>query len=166
MKRRPCWWTKTVLFKRFLLFQQIGIDAGRVSETALCSRDRVPLGSTPQRDRSNYLIQSLTIIGRGWAKYRDLSVASRSIICRRWRLRQKLIGDYITTPLSLKTREVQIQRDQWNKRFRTVQVYCLFLALSVIGSCDLYIQTLGWPNFFFPITNLFSLGTIYFYRSR
>ena len=38
----------------------------------------------------------------------------------------------------------------------------------MIGSCDLYIQTFGWPNenvFFFSITNLFSLGTIYFYRS-
>ena len=32
--------------------------------------------------------QQLTIIGRGWAKYRDLSVASRSIICRSRRLRQ------------------------------------------------------------------------------
>ena len=30
----------------------------------------------------------LTIIGRGWAKYHDLSVASRSIICRNRRLRQ------------------------------------------------------------------------------
>ena len=30
-----------------------------------------------------------------------------------------------------------------------MQVYCIFQALSVIGSCDLYIQTLGWPNFFF-----------------
>ena len=30
----------------------------------------------------------LTIIGRGWAKYCDLSVASRSIICRSRRLRQ------------------------------------------------------------------------------
>ena len=30
----------------------------------------------------------LTIIGRGWAKYRDLSLASRSIICRSRRLRQ------------------------------------------------------------------------------
>ena len=30
----------------------------------------------------------LTIIGRGWAKYRDLSVASRSIICQSRRLRQ------------------------------------------------------------------------------
>ena len=30
----------------------------------------------------------LTIIGRGWAKYRDLSVASRSIICLSLRLRQ------------------------------------------------------------------------------
>ena len=29
-----------------------------------------------------------TIIGRGWAKYRDLSVASRSIICRCRRQRQ------------------------------------------------------------------------------
>ena len=28
-----------------------------------------------------------------------------------------------TLPLSLKTMEVQIKRDQWNKRFRTVQVY-------------------------------------------
>ena len=32
--------------------------------------------------------ECLTIIGRGWAKYRDLSVASRSIICRSRRLRQ------------------------------------------------------------------------------
>ena len=32
--------------------------------------------------------KQLTIIGRGWAKYRDLSVASRSIICRSRRLRQ------------------------------------------------------------------------------
>ena len=31
---------------------------------------------------------------------------------------------YITMPLSLKTMEVQIKGDQWNKRFRTVQVYC------------------------------------------
>ena len=32
--------------------------------------------------------KQLTIIGRGWAKYRDLSVASRSITCRSRRLRQ------------------------------------------------------------------------------
>ena len=32
--------------------------------------------------------KQLTTIGRGWAKYRDLSVASRSIICRSRRLRQ------------------------------------------------------------------------------
>ena len=30
---------------------------------------------------------------------------------------------HITMPLSLKTMEVQIEGDQWNKRFRTVQVY-------------------------------------------
>ena len=30
----------------------------------------------------------MTIIGRGWAKYHDLSVASRSVICQSWRLRQ------------------------------------------------------------------------------
>ena len=30
----------------------------------------------------------------------------------------------ITTPLSLETIEVQIKGDQWNKRFRTVQVNC------------------------------------------
>ena len=34
------------------------------------------------------LQKQLTISGRGWAKYRDLSVASRSIICRSRRLRQ------------------------------------------------------------------------------
>ena len=34
------------------------------------------------------LQKQLTIIGRGRAKYRDLSVASRSIICRNRRLRQ------------------------------------------------------------------------------
>ena len=33
---------------------------------------------------------------------------------------------YITTPLSLKTMEVQIKGDQWNNRFRTVQVYWTF----------------------------------------
>ena len=33
---------------------------------------------------------------------------------------------HITTPLSLKTMEVQIKGDQWNKRFRTGQVYYLF----------------------------------------
>ena len=37
------------------------------------------------------LSRYLTIIGRGRAKYRDLSVASRSIICRSRRLRQ-IIG--------------------------------------------------------------------------
>ena len=37
---------------------------------------------------SDYFL--LLIIGRGWAKYRDLSVASRSIICQRRRLRQKI----------------------------------------------------------------------------
>ena len=34
------------------------------------------------------ICQYLTIIGRGWAKYRDFSVASRTIIFRSWRLRQ------------------------------------------------------------------------------
>ena len=34
------------------------------------------------------IFKQLTIIARGWAKYRDLSVASRSIICRNRRLRQ------------------------------------------------------------------------------
>ena len=33
---------------------------------------------------------------------------------------------HITMPLSLETMEVQIKGDQWNKRFRTVQVYCSF----------------------------------------
>ena len=36
----------------------------------------------------NLHFKYLTIIGRGWAKYRDLSVASRSIICRSRRVRQ------------------------------------------------------------------------------
>ena len=36
----------------------------------------------------NWLQKQLPIIGRGWAKYRELSVASRSIICRSRRLRQ------------------------------------------------------------------------------
>ena len=31
---------------------------------------------------------------------------------------------HITMHLSLKTMEMQIKGDQWNKRFRTVQVYC------------------------------------------
>ena len=33
---------------------------------------------------------------------------------------------HITMSLSLETMEVQIKGDQWNKRFRTVQVYCSF----------------------------------------
>ena len=33
---------------------------------------------------------------------------------------------HITTPLSLKTMEVQIKVDQWNKGFKTVQVYWTF----------------------------------------
>ena len=39
------------------------------------------------------ICQYLTIIGWGWAKYRDFSVASRSIIFRSWRLRQIIIID-------------------------------------------------------------------------
>ena len=39
---------------------------------------------------------------------------------------------HITMPLSLKTMEVQIKGDQWNKRFRTVQVY-YYPVGSVIG---------------------------------
>ena len=31
---------------------------------------------------------------------------------------------HLTMPLSLKTMEVQIKGDHWNKRLRTVQVYC------------------------------------------
>ena len=37
-----------------------------------------------------------------------------------------------------------------------MQVYCTFQALSVIGSCDLYIQTLGWPIFFSDYELIFS----------
>ena len=39
---------------------------------------------------------------------------------------------HITVPLSLKTMEMQIKRDQWNKRFRTVQVYCYPVWLVII----------------------------------
>ena len=40
---------------------------------------------------------------------------------------------YITMPLSLKTMEVQIKGGLWNKRFRTVRVYCyIFLNNSYI----------------------------------
>ena len=39
---------------------------------------------------------------------------------------------HITMSLSLKTMEVQIKGDQWNKRFRTVQVYC-YPVWSVIS---------------------------------
>ena len=35
-----------------------------------------------------FFYKQLAIIGRGWAKYRDLLVASRSIICQSRRLRQ------------------------------------------------------------------------------
>ena len=35
-----------------------------------------------------FFYKQLAIIGRGWAKYHDLSVASRSIICQSPRLRQ------------------------------------------------------------------------------
>ena len=38
-------------------------------------------------------VKLLTIIGQGWAKYRDLSVASRSIIC----LSLRQIIDLLTT---------------------------------------------------------------------
>ena len=34
-------------------------------------------------------------------------------------------------PLSLKTMEVQIKGDQWNKMFRTVQVYWIWSPLSL-----------------------------------
>ena len=41
-------------------------------------------------------------------------------------------------PLSLKTMEVQIKRDQRNKRFRTVQVYCeIRLQKLLLGDCNL-----------------------------
>ena len=35
-----------------------------------------------------FFFDYLTIIGRSWAKYRDLSAASRSVICRSRKLRQ------------------------------------------------------------------------------
>ena len=43
---------------------------------------------------------------------------------------------HITMPLSMKTMEVQIKGDQWNKRFKTVQVYWTW-------SCRSY-----WPRGF------------------
>ena len=46
------------------------------------------VGHTRKRESNTGSIIINTIIGRGWAKYRDLSVASRSIICRKRRLRQ------------------------------------------------------------------------------
>ena len=46
------------------------------------------VGHTRKRESNQGSIIIITIIGRGWAKYRDLSVASRSIICRNRRLRQ------------------------------------------------------------------------------
>ena len=36
-------------------------------------------------------------------------------------------------PLSMKTMEVQIKGDQWNKRFRTMQVYCKGEAYKMSG---------------------------------
>ena len=42
----------------------------------------------PIFSRKSSVYEKLTSIGWGWAKYRDLSVASRSIICRSRRLRQ------------------------------------------------------------------------------
>ena len=47
---------------------------------------------------------------------------------------------HITMPLSLKTMEVQIKGDQWNKRFRTVQVYCIYMTnlLRSLTSLDHY----------------------------
>ena len=35
---------------------------------------------------------------------------------------------HIRIPLSLKTVEMQMKGDQWNQRFRMVQVYCMSLA--------------------------------------
>ena len=56
----------------------------------ICTR----LGCYLYSTRCSWIIRTLTtqltIIGQGWAKYRDLSVASRSIICR-GRLRQFLL---------------------------------------------------------------------------
>ena len=43
---------------------------------------------TRKRENNQGSIIINTITGRGWAKYRDFSVASRSIICRDRRLRQ------------------------------------------------------------------------------
>ena len=43
---------------------------------------------TRKRENNQGSIIINTIIGRGWAKYRDFSVASRAIICRDRRLRQ------------------------------------------------------------------------------
>ena len=36
-------------------------------------------------------------------------------------------------PLSMKTMEVQIKGDQWNKRFRTMQFYCKGEAHKMSG---------------------------------
>ena len=49
--------------------------------------------------------QQLTIIGWGWAKYRDLSVASRSIIANNWSMR--------LTNHNICNNRVQLSFSQW-----------------------------------------------------
>ena len=102
MQRRPCFCTMTVHFfcKAAFFCYYKEIDAGHVSEIALCPHHRVPLGPPHKgKDRITYY---------------------NHVIC----------------------------------------LLHIFQALSVIGSCDLYIQTFGWPNenvfFFFDYEFIFS----------
>ena len=55
---------------------------------------------------------------------------------------------HLTVPISLKTMEVQIKGDQWNMRFRTVQVYCHWggflrgLRISVVSTMLSYFENI------------------------
>ena len=56
-------------------------------------------------------------------------------------------------PLSLKTMEVQIQGDQWNKRFRTVQVYWSIALMSTwyIFADQVFFKTLRFAAYSFVV---------------
>ena len=63
--------------------------------------------------------QQLTIIGWGWAKYRDLSVASRLIIANNWSMRHWQITIFCNN-------RVQLSFSQWVCFFNEYLAFCHF----------------------------------------
>ena len=90
--------------------------------------------------------KQLTIIGRGWAKYRDLPAASRSIICQSYRLRQ--IIDLRDTD---KSRYFAIT--EFDNCF-IIRSQSLFFLMNIFGKrSDLLVFTQersqeGWPEYY------------------